>query len=162
MSFQETSDSFQSEVERRIATLKTIGSSEPGTGRLSEWYGFFVSKQGDGVKYMGTKIPAGEWLYFSFHFETLPDQRIIFSDASCFWLNIPTPFFQKGGCYYPMPPEIKAFIVRDGDYTEWKDAFKAIEDHFPKDNDLKNMWAWRTDQVKQFMLGEYPDWVSNS
>lgn len=154
---QEAAGGFQPDASRRISTLKTMG----------EWGGLLASKQGNTVIYLygGIEIPAGEWLYFLYHLETQPDHRIIFSDTACFWLKIPTPFDLSepgGNMYHPIPKEIKDFIIQDGSYAEWNNAFHAIDDYFSKDQGWKNQWSWRTNRVKHFMSGECSDWVSKS
>jgi hypothetical protein len=153
---QEAAGGFQSDVSRRISRLKT----------MEEWGGLLASKQGDTVIYLhgGKEIPAGEWLYFLYHLETQPDHRIIFSDTACFWLRIPRPFALggPGNMYYPIPKEIKDFIIQDGSYAEWNNAFHAIDDYFSRDDGWKYQWSWRTNRVKHFMSGECSAWVSKS
>jgi hypothetical protein len=64
--------------------------------------------------------------------------------------------------YYPIPKEIKDFIIQDGSYAEWNNAFHAIDDYFSRDDGWKYQWSWRTNRVKHFMSGECSAWVSKS
>ena len=143
-------------LRSRISKLKTIG----------EWGGLLASKLGDNVIYLygGKEIPAGEWLYFLYHLETQPDNRIIFSDTACFWLKVSNSFelSGSGNMYHPIPKEIERCFIQDESYAEWKKAFQAIDDYFYKDDGWKYQWSWKTNRVKQFMAGECSDWVSES
>ena len=149
---------------------KLFGKQSTGLRRLSllapigEWGCFLTSKQGDKIirLYGGVEIPAGEWLCFLYHLETQPDHRIIFSDAACVWLNVPKPVTLSGpgNMFYPIPKEIKGFIVEDGARAEWSNAPRALDLYLSKDDGLKFQWSWRTDRVKRIASGECTDWVS--
>ncbi len=142
------------EASKRISTLKAMG----------EWGGILASRDGGAVEdlYGGSEVPAGEWLYFLHQDQALPDGRHIFSNTACFWVTIPMAFSvpSSSGLFSPIPEEMKAFIIQDGSYAEWKDAFSAIEEHLSNHEYCSYQWSWRTEQVKRFMAGECPDWVS--
>jgi hypothetical protein len=149
---------FDYKKHPRIAEMKMINE---------QWIGIAASKKGDAVieLYGSKKIPVGEWLYFAFQIKTQPDHRLIFSDSACFWLNIPDIFTIKDGSnmFRPIPEEIDPFIIQDGNYTEWKNAFQAVDDYFSNSEvryGWRNQWSWKTGRVKQFMAGQCLDWIS--
>ncbi len=132
---------------------------------MGEWGGILVSRPGDTIIYLhgGLQVPVGEWLYFLYHLETLPDRRVVFSDAACFWLTASAPFALSGygNMYYPVPPGIDELIGRDQNHAEWAAAFRAVDNYFSTRVGWKNQWSWRTARVKRFMSAECSDWVSS-
>jgi hypothetical protein len=149
---------------------KLFGKQPAGLRRLSsleavrEWGCYLVSRQGDKIihLYGGVEVPAGEWLCFLYHLETQPDHRIIFSDAACVWLNVASPVKLSGfsNMFYPIPKEIKGFIVEDGARADWNDALRAIDLHLSQDEGLRFKWSWRTDRVRRLVSGDYSDWAT--
>lgn len=148
--------SHSNDPASRISKLEMIG----------EWGGLLASKQGDKVIYLygGEEIPTGDWLYFLYHLKTLPDNRITFSRTACFWLKVTKPFRLEGygNMYYPVPKGIEHYIIQDGNYSEWKNAFQAIDDYFCKDKGWQYQWSWKTKGVENFMAGKCSDWISES
>jgi hypothetical protein len=131
---------------------------------LGEWGGILSSQNGNEVIYLaGNKeIPCGQWLYFLYHLETLPDKRITFSHAACFWLNVTKPFFIEGhgNMLYPLPRNIDKLFVKDKNYLDWKDSFNAIDSYFKNDQGWKYQWSWKTDGIKNLIGGLCPGWIS--
>lgn len=150
---------FGSKKSPRISKMSAINR---------EWIGLIVSKEGDKINELnggsrkGSEVPIGNWIYFAFHIETLPDHRLIFANGACFWLSVSSPFTvdkKENSMFMPIPKGIDRFIVKDENYAEWEKAFKAIDDYFPKE-DWKYQWSWRTDKVKQLMKGQLSDWIT--
>ena len=129
---------------------------------MGEWMGILASRDGAVAEFLygDTDVPAGEWLYFLYHDQALPDGRHICSDTACFWVLVSTAFRNQSHTHSPIPEEMRAFIIQDGSYAEWKDAFSAIDELFSNEESYKYQWSWRTERVKRFMTGECPDWVS--
>jgi hypothetical protein len=155
----------------KLIPSRIVGAESSRIAKISainpqwNWFGLVVSKHGDTVIESSSnwRIPAGEWLYFAFHLEGQPDNRIFFAHAACFWIKTPADFEARDGfgwLFKPVPKEIDRFIVQDGNYSEWKEAFQAVDKRFSNDDHLKYQWSWRTDRVKRLMAGEYSNWVS--
>jgi len=109
-------------------------------------------------------VPVGEWLYLLHHLETLPDGRIIFADAACFWIQTAAPFAIRslgGNMFRPVPDGTNDLVIGDGSYADWGKAFAAIDAYFSNnDSGWRYQWSWRTDRVKALMLGRYSDWIT--
>jgi hypothetical protein len=73
---------------------------------------------------------------------------------NAFWLKIDKDHKSapQGNTFYPISKDFEPYIVADGTYNAWKNAFKSIDDWFsaqPADG-WRNQWSWRTDRVKKF------------